>query len=320
MRPDPELLSDAQPQDYHLHYALEHAPFGIESDTSLFVLSAGHEEALDKLYRALLARKSFLLITGAPGTGKTLLLQTLMELAAEHCDFLTIFPEDLDPLDKSADRLSALALRAAQKNEMKADKLVNRALVPDAQAGVNVKNALLRDYIAKAQSERRHPTFVIDEAQRLSDAALETLRCWSNLDSPGGRAVQFILAGQKSLGARLNAPELLSVKQRIGMRCELPALSLTDTKRYISHRCQLAGATRTLFEQSIIIRIYSLSRGYPRMINSIADALLLQAYLRGNRTVTVADVASVSRDLDLSYAPIIRRPRAGQIASRKLDS
>ena len=312
MRPDPDLLTNAQGQDYHLHFELEHAPFGIESDTSLFVLSAGHEEALDKLYRALLGRKSFLLVEGEPGTGKTLLLQTLMELAEDHCEFLTIYPEDLDPSENSADRLSALALRAAQNNQMKDGKPMNRELLPDAQAGIDLKNALLRDYIAKARSEKRHPTFVIDEAQRLSDAALETLRCWSNLDSPSGRAVQFILVGQKSLGARLNAPEFLSLKQRIGMRCELPALSLTDTKRYISHRCQLAGATRPLFEESVIIRIYSLSRGYPRMINSIADALLLQAYLRGRGTVTVADVASVSRDLDLTYAPIIRRPRTGK--------
>jgi len=309
MRADPQLLSLAQPQDYHLHFALEHAPFSIESDTSLFVLSAGHEQALDKLYRALLGRKSFLLITGAPGTGKTLLLQTLMDLAAEHCEFLMIHPEDLDPRDTNAEQLSALALAAAQKSQQRTGKNLLQGDLSIETAGSNSeKNAKLRDYIRKARADRRHPTIVIDEAQRLSNSALETLRCWSNLDSHEGRAVQFILAGQRSLSARLNTPALANLKQRVGMRCELPALSLAETQRYIAHRCLLAGSNQELFERPVIIRIYSLSRGYPRLINSIADALLLQAYLRGGRTVTLADVVRVSRDLDLSYAPIVPRP------------
>ena len=309
MRADPELISLAQPQDYHLHWALEHAPFSIESDNSLFVLSAGHEQALDKLYRGLVGRKSFLLITGAPGTGKTLLLQTLMDLAAEQCEFLVIHPEDLNPNDPNAMHLGALALAAAQRNQQKTGvSQTNRDLAVETKISNAEHNAKFRDYLRKARIDRRHPTIVIDEAQKLSNTALETLRCWSNLDNHHGRAVQFILSGQRSLSARLNTPSLTSLKQRISMRCELPALSLAATRHYIAHRCLLAGAEHSLFEQSVVIRIYSLSQGYPRLINSIADALLLQAYLRGGRAVTLADVARVSHDLDLSYAPIVPRP------------
>lgn len=310
MRADPELLSQAKPQDYHLHYGLGHAPFSIESDTSLFVLSSGHEQALDKLYRALLGRKSFLLITGAPGTGKTLLLQTLMTLAAEHCEFLVIHPEDVQPTDPNAAQLSELALAAAQKNQQKTGKnLIQGDLTLEVAPANSDKNAKFRDYVRKARSDRRHPTIVVDEAQRLSNTALETLRCWSNLDSQEGRAVQFILVGQRSLSARLNTPSLANLKQRIDMRCELPALSLAATQRYITHRCLLAGADQPIFGQAVIIRIYSLSRGYPRLINNIADALLLEAYLRGGRTITMADVVRVSQELDLSYAPIVPRPK-----------
>ena len=315
MRADPELLSQAMPQDYHLHYGLAHAPFSIESDTSLFVLSSGHEQALDKLYRALLGRKSFLLITGAPGTGKTLMLQTLMDLTAEHCDFLVIHPEDLNPNDPNSEQLSALALAAAQKNQLNQQKttknLTQQDLSVEATTSNSEKNAKFRDYVRKARSDRRHPTIVVDEAQRLSDSALETLRCWSNMDSHEGRAVQFILVGQRSLSTRLNAPSLANLKQRIGMRCELPALSLAATQRYITHRCLLAGSDQPLFGRAVMIRIFSLSSGYPRLINSIADALLLQAYLRGGQDITMADVVRVSQDLDLSYSPIVPRPKDG---------
>jgi len=320
MRADPELLSEAKPQDYHLHHGLAHAPFSIESDTSLFVLSAAHEQALDKFYRALLGRKSFLLITGAPGTGKTLMLQTLMDLAAEHCDFLVIHPEDLSPDDSNAEQLSDLALASAHRNQIDQQKtkknLVQRDLKADAATSNSEKNAKFRDYVRAARSDRRHPTIVIDEAQKLSNSALETLRCWSNLDSREGRAVQFVLAGQRSLSARLNTPSLANLKQRIGVRCELPPLSLAATRRYITHRCLLAGSDQPIFDRAVIIRIYSLSKGYPRLINSIADALLLQAYLRGSRDITMTDIVRVSQDLELSYAPIVPRPNADSKARK----
>jgi len=191
MRSDPELLSHAQPQDYHLHYALEHAPFGIESDTALFVLSVGHEQALDRLYRGLLGRKSFMLITGAPGTGKTLMLQTLLSLAADHCEFLPVHPEDLDPNEANTHQLSELVLASAMAHRRRATKQTTKQSVGADKAPATTaapakspppaistkgsaphKNALLRHYVDTARAENRHPVVVIDEAQRLSDAAL----------------------------------------------------------------------------------------------------------------------------------------------------
>lgn len=310
MRADPQLITNAQPQDYHRHYALEHAPFSIESDTSLFVLSAGHEQALDKLYRALLDRKSFLLISGVAGTGKTLLLQTLMGLTEQHCEFLRLHPEDLGGEDRSSDRLSTLLLAAAGAPSA----TPNREL--DRRAD---KNAQLRDYLQKSRGAGKRLVVVIDEAQQLSDNQLESLRCWSNLDDHSGRAMQFVLAGHKSLARRLNSPRLANLKQRIGMRCELPPLSLLDTQRYMAHRCLLAGADRPLFDHSVVIRVYSLTLGLPRLINTVADALLLHAYLRGSRTVGLQDVAQVAQDLDLRYAPIVRRPETASAAETSVQ-
>ena len=317
MQADSELITDAKAQDYHLHFDLENAPFSIESDNSLFVLSEGHERAIDKLYRALLGRKSMMLITGKPGTGKTLLLNTLMELAQEQCEFLQIHPEDLEGESaqqaQSPGRLSALVLAAAavardQEPLQKPQQKPQKDALSEASPHPSESCALLRNYIEQSRDNHRRPTIVIDEAQLLTNSALETLRCWSNMDDHKGRALQIVLAGHASLGDRLNTKALASLKQRIGMRCNLPALSLSETQRYIEHRCSLAGAARSLFERAIVIRIYSLTSGYPRLINTVADALLLQAFLRGGDSVSLSDVAHVSRDLDLRYAPIIRRP------------
>ena len=296
MRSDPELISYAPAQDYHRHFGLQQAPFGIESDSSLFVLSAAHEEALDKLYRGALARHSFVLVTGAPGTGKTLLLQTLQELIRNkqtRCvslQTLDIVATD-DPANIGAALLDALGLARGRSTPAEC-------------------NAQLRDHLKTTRQEGKRLAVMLDDAHELSVLQLNELRCWANLDDHHGRMLQFILAGHSGLGDCLNHPKLTNLKQRIGARFKLPPLSLSDTQRYIAHRCVLAGASRLLFERGAVIRIYSLSRGLPRLINTLADALLLQAYLRNSRSVEVRDVAPVSRDLDLHYAPIVQRPRA----------
>jgi len=303
MRADPELITDAPPQDYHLHFGLSQAPFTIEADTALLVLSEGHEQALDKLYRGLLSRKSFLLITGAPGTGKTLLAQTLVRLAAEQCEFLRLFPQDLSPPAEAGEQLSGLILNAA-------------GISTPTTLTAAERNATLRSYLETARSERRHPVIVIDEAQRLTDTQLDALRHWSNLDDHQGCALQFLLIAHNSLAERLNAPALAELKQRFGVRCELPPLSLGGTQRYVAHRCALAGSAEPLFNHGVIIRLYSLTRGLPRLVNLVADALLLQAFLRGGDSVNVDDVRRVRRDLDLHYAPIIPR-QAGKREPQK---
>lgn len=294
MRAEPELITSTRPQDYHLHYGLKHAPFGRQTDAALFVLSAAHEEALDKLYRGLVAGKSITLVTGAPGTGKSLLLQTLQTLFAERFDCFHVHTTDLQPAPAKPDVLmSTLLLRAAG--------VKGRVQGSD--------NAELRNYLTKARTDGRRMVVIIDDAHELTDTQLEELRHWSNLNDHTGTSLQFMLAGQDRLSERLNRPTLLNLKQRIGSRARLPALTLNETQHYLAHRCRLAGAPRTLFSQTMVIRIYSLTRGLPRLINTVADALLLQAYLRGSRSVGLEDVRLVSRDFDLDYAPIIPRPK-----------
>ena len=127
--------------------------------------------------------------------------------------------------------------------------------------------------------------------------------------------MQFLLAGHTKLGERLNEPGFANLKQRIGTRFKLLPLGLNDTHRYLAHRALLAGAEEPLFDHGIVIRIYSLSRGIPRLINVVADALLMQAYLRNSRQVDIDDVRLVSRDLDLRYAPIVNRPPAHTVGA-----
>ena len=82
---------------------------------------------------------------------------------------------------------------------------------------------------------------VVDEAQALPDELLEEIRLLANMETPTGKLLPVVLAGQPELAERLNEPRLRQLKQRIALRCELKPLSLPDTAAYIASRIRTAG-------------------------------------------------------------------------------
>ena len=82
---------------------------------------------------------------------------------------------------------------------------------------------------------------VVDEAQNLDFAVLETLRQLSNFETPRAKLMQIILAGQPQLVRKLAAPEQEQLRQRISTISRLSPLSLNETRAYINHRLRTAG-------------------------------------------------------------------------------
>ena len=285
------------PQDYHAHFGFEQAPFDIESDPSLFVLSPRHEEALDKMHRALLARKSISVLTGRAGTGKTLLIQTLLGLAESPWDCAYVFNPAADIQELLTLILNEFGVSAYEMT--KAEKL--RALY---------------DFVLECRRNGRQPLIAIDDAQRLSVQTLDELRSIANLANPSGLRLQFLLAGNNDFNRLLASPALSDFRERIGARFETRPLTLNQSYRYINQRCLLAGASRVVFPKDVIIRIFSLSRGRPRLINIVCDALLLQTFLNKRRLASVSDVKRVATDLKLPFAPILPRPKPAQGGNR----
>ena len=86
---------------------------------------------------------------------------------------------------------------------------------------------------------------IFDEAQGLSDEALEDLRLLSNYGRPGENQLQLILAGQPELLRRLMAPTLRQFNERIGARTLLVPLDASETLEYIDYRLRAKGGPRS---------------------------------------------------------------------------
>jgi MSHA biogenesis protein MshM len=134
--------------------------------------------------------------------------------------------------------------------------------------GAEMHDQLSGVLVAEARAGRRL-VLVIDEAQNLSDAALETVRLLTNFETPLAKLMQIVLAGQTQLSNKLMQPSLVQLRQRISTICRLEPLSTEKIGAYIDHRLKFAGYSGgTLFTKEALNLITESSQGIPRTINT----------------------------------------------------
>ena len=100
----------------------------------------------------------------------------------------------------------------------------------------------LNHYLIERHRNGQTTVLVVDEAQHLSPAVLEEIRLLTNLETSQQKLLQILLVGQPELEEKLESYDLRQLKQRIGLRCRLEALSLEETRGYIARRLKQAGA------------------------------------------------------------------------------
>lgn len=265
---------------YLAFYGLAERPFSTTPDPRFLFLTPSHREALAQLLYGVREGMGLVVLTGEVGTGKTTLLQALLQRLDAQVAVAMIVSPMLD-----FDGLLELILEdfgAAKGEQTTAQRLValHRFLLERAAAG---QRALV----------------VIDEAQHLQPATLERIRLLSNYESPTRKLLQIILAGQPELSAKLDLPELRQVKQRIGLRCKVDPLTSRETRDYVATRLRIAQAHNPrLFTEQAMDRISRYARGIPRLINIVCEHSLLIGYADQIRAIDHRVVAEAIRAIE----------------------
>ena len=248
---------------YESYYGFKANPFRIAPDPSFFFASAGHKRGLAYLRYGLHQGQGFVVVTGEPGTGKTMLVQTLLaELSSQEYCIAMITNTNLRAEDvlRSVAENFGIDQRAA-KNKAELLSIIQRFLVAQHEAG---KKSLL----------------VVDEAQNLPPRSLEELRMLSNFQVGHQGLLQTVLSAQPQLRKTLAAPSMEQLSQRIIAGCHLKPISAPETRAYVAHRLQRVGWSGTPgFSGAAMSMIFQISRGIPRMINMLVDRILLAACL-----------------------------------------
>jgi general secretion pathway protein A len=255
---------------YERFFGLTEKPFAITPDPRYLFLSERHAEALAHLAYGIQEAGGFVQLTGEVGTGKTMMVRSLLQQLPANCDMALI----LNPRITPAEFLLAIC-----------DEL--HVAVPERLAS-SVKGLvdLLTRLLLDAHARGRRVVVMVDEAQNLSPDVLEQVRLLTNLETATQKLLQIILVGQPELREVLSRSDLRQLAQRITGRYHLEALSKSESIAYVRHRLRVAGATTDVFTASALREVHRLSGGIPRIINVICDRALLGAFTREEHRVT----------------------------------
>ena len=268
---------------YKEFYGLRANPFNVNPDPRYLFLTRHTEEALACLTYGIQSRKGFVLLTGEVGTGKTTLINKLLEwLRLQQVATAFIFNSRLN-VPQFLDY-------------MMADFGIPCDTRAKSQILLRLYNWLLDRYRAGETA-----VLIVDEAQNLSDEVLEEIRMLTNLETFTEKLLQIVLVGQPELEHKLKQPQLRQLKQRLTLRAKTHPLSLEETKAYIQQRLRIAGSNGTqIFEPEAMVAIHRYSSGIPRVINLVCEHCLVSAFVDQQKVIGPSVVDSVARDFDLS--------------------
>ncbi len=265
---------------YATFFRLRELPFHNTPDPRFFYATPDHEEALASLIYTVQERRGFAMLTGEVGTGKTLVSRMMLR----HFGSRIVFASLNHPVTSPADLLESLNAE------------FELAVEPGSTPTKLVRQ--LHDFLLSQFAQDTPAVLILDEAQNLSDESFELVRTIGNLEADDAKLLQILIIGQPELQRRLASPALRPLRQRISRSFHLPALTRQGTGEYIRLRLAVAGgADGNIFSVGAQDVIHDVSRGLPRMINTLCDNALLSAYSADRRHIDEAFVQSVIQQM-----------------------
>ena len=261
-------------------YGLTLPPFDITPNPRFLFLTDKHREALNHLLYGIRERKGYVQLTGEVGAGKTTVCRAMLRQLDGHFATALI----VNPVLNANELMRAIA----------------------TEFGLDVKDmdrhgtvAAINKFLVQQVEQCGDAVLIIDEAQNLTEELLEQMRLLSNLEMENRKLLQIVLLGQPELRDRLNSPRLRQLRQRITVRYHLRPLTRFEVTQYVQHRLELAGAKGVpYFTRPAFWRVYSYSRGIPRLVNGVCDKALLAGYVEHSDRITYRLVGRAIRELE----------------------
>src|SRR3984893_13744174 len=179
---DKESCPYVQQANMYKHFfGLRENPFNINPDPRYLFLTPQTQEALDKLTYGIQTRQGLILLTGEVGTGKTTLINHLLDwLHQRRAPTAFIFNCRLETRHLFDFILADFRVPFDSRTNDNALKSLNQWLVERYRAGDN-------------------PVLIVDEAQGLSFELLEEIRLLLNLEDQREKLLQGVLVGPPGL-------------------------------------------------------------------------------------------------------------------------
>jgi type II secretory pathway predicted ATPase ExeA len=275
------MEDESQPM-YKSFYGLKENPFNVNPDPRFLFLTKEIEEALTGLMYGIQTRKGFITLTGEVGTGKTTLINRLLEWL-HHRKTRTAF-----------------LFNSRMNSSQLFDFILAEFDIPCESKSKSQQLMKLNHWLLDRYRMGEAVVLIIDEAQNLTYPVLEEIRLLTNLETSTEKLLQIVLSGQPELAEKLKLPQLRQLRQRIMLRCKTSPLSKTQTQEYIAERLRIAGAAgEPIFSAQAIDAVHIYSLGIPRVINLLCEHSLVNAFVEQQRPIEAKIVEEVAREFQL---------------------
>lgn len=267
---------------YKRFFGLRDNPFNVNPDPRFLFQTPETKETLASLAYGILQRRGFMLLTGEVGTGKTTLLNQLLNwLRRQPVATAFIFNTRLNETEFLDFMMADFGIPGG--SPLKSQVLLR-----------------LNQWLLERYQNRETAVVVVDEAQNLSMEVLEEIRLLTNLETSSQKLLQIVLSGQPELELKLRRPELRQLRQRITFRTTTRPLTVEQTCGYIQRRLATAGADgQVIFTPEAMEAVSQHSHGIPRIINNLCEHALITAFAEQVKPVPASIIEGVSREFEL---------------------
>ncbi len=271
---------------YESYWQLDEKPFENCADPRFYYPGESPQAALLKLRYAVENRRGGALLTGASGTGKTMIAAMLRRTLGEiHSPFVhLVFPQ-----------MSTAELLAYLADELEGSP------IGAAYGGVQKSIQRIEHFLGENAGKDRHAVIVIDEAHLITHPdTWEAIRLLMNFEVGSRPAMSLVLSGQTGLLPMLD--RMPQLDERLGVKCLMRPFTIEETAAYAAHRLKTAGARRTIIDNDAYPTLHELTGGIARQINRLCDLALLIGFAEERKTLTAEHFESVCQEL-VTIAP-----------------
>jgi len=244
---------------YKAFYSLDTNPFNKELKVKEMFHSSSHQELQARL-KYLKDNRGIGLVVGEAGSGKTSGLRT--------------FATDLNP---ALFKVVYFALATVSVSDFYRGIAYSLNLEPRFRKVDLFKQ--LQDTINDLYHGKRVlPVIILDEMHLASTHFLSDLHLLFNFSMDSENPFVLILCGLPHLASKVAVGHHQVLHQRLIMRYNMMPLTKEETGHYLTHQLELAGAHHPIFSEAAVEAIATVSRGYPRLINSLATGSLIYGF------------------------------------------
>lgn len=276
---------------YKSFFGLKDNPFDVNPNPKYLVPTKQVEEALTALMYGIESRKGFITLVGEVGTGKTTLINRLLNwLRTRRTRTAFLFNSRINSRQLFDFILAEFEITCDIRDKSQQLLKLNKWLLERYRTG---ENAVL----------------IMDEAQNLSQPVLEEIRLLTNLETSSEKLLQIVLAGQPELEEKLKLPQLRQLRQRVMLQCKTSPLTKEQTVDYILDRLRIAGAgDEPIFSMKAMETVHLYSLGIPRVANLLCEHSLVNAFIQNQRPIEPKTVEDVAREFHLDEVELMPQP------------